>query len=91
MTVTVDGFDLDLTVTNKNNAYREVQQFKASGLDYTDYDIIVVKQGYLYTEEEKLAGLSIMSLTPGMTYQYTEELPYKTIFRPMFPVDKIFY
>lgn len=91
VTVTVDGFDLDLTVTNKNNAYREVQQFKASGLDYTDYDIIVVKQGYLYTEEEKLAGLSIMSLTPGMTYQYTEELPYKTIFRPMFPVDKIFY
>ncbi len=91
VTVSVEGKALDVTVADQPTAFREIQQFEAAGLEYKNYDIIVVKQGYLYTEEERLAGLTIMSLTPGMTYQYTERLPYRTIFRPMYPIDKSFY
>lgn len=50
----------------------------------------MVKQGYLFPELKKVAAYSVMSLTPGPTDQLTENFDYKTIHRPMFPVDRDF-
>lgn len=88
VTVQIDDTDIYVTVTNHLTAFREVQQFEAAKLDYRDYDIIVVKQGYLYTEELELAGLDIMVLTPGITLQNVEYLEFKNLIRPMYPHDK---
>lgn len=88
VTVQIAGTDIFVTVANHLTAFREVQQFETAGLDYKDYDIIVVKQGYLYTEERELAGLDIMALTPGMTFQNIEFLEFKNLIRPMYPHDK---
>jgi len=91
VTVSVDGKDLDVGIIDCVVSYCEIQQFEAANLSWKDYDIIVVKQGYLFPELCKIAGMKTMSLTPGNTDQLTENIPYKTIFRPMFPVDKVFY
>jgi microcystin degradation protein MlrC len=91
VTVAIDGKDLDIGIVDCVVSYCEIQQFEAANISIKDYDIIIVKQGYLFPELLEIAGLPIMSLTPGNTYQMTETFPYKTIFRPIFPVDKKFY
>ena len=89
-TVTVKLKDLEVYVVIANHltAFREFQQFEAAGLNYEDFDVIIVKQGYLYTEELEVAGRDIMALTPGMTYQNVEFLEFRHLVRPIYPHDK---
>lgn len=91
VTVKIDGTEIFVVVANHLTAFREIQQFETAGLDYEDYDIIVVKQGYLYTEELELAGRDIMALTPGITFQNVEKLEFKNLIRPMYPHDKEYF
>lgn len=91
VTVKLDGKDIYVVVANHLTAFREIQQFERAGLNYRDYDIIVVKQGYLYTEELELAGRDIMALTPGITFQNVEKLEFKNLLRPMYPHDKEYF
>lgn len=82
--------DVDLIVADDNTSFMNVEQFEAMHTDYRDYDVIVIKQGYLFPRLKEVAAYSIMSLTPGPTDQLTENFDYKTIHRPMFPVDRDF-
>ena len=59
------------------------------GLDWDAYDVIVVKQGYIFPELKEKAAFSVMSLTQGATPQDTRIIPFKQIMRPMYPIDKI--
>ena len=67
----------------------EKGQFDHANLNWDEFDIIVVKQGYLFPELKKKAAFSIMSITNGATPQDTRIIPFKLIMRPMFPIDKI--
>lgn len=80
---------LDLAVSTSYLPYTEIQQFEAANLDINEYDVIVVKLGYLFPELNEIAKTHIMTLTPGATYQYTERLPRKRVFRPIYPIDNI--
>ncbi|GGP07834.1 M81 family metallopeptidase [Oceanobacillus neutriphilus] len=88
VTVKIDDTDIYIVVANHLTAFREVQQFEKAGLDYKDYDIIVVKQGYLYTDLLELSDKDIMALTPGITYKKIEDLEFKNLIRPIYPLDK---
>ena len=44
--------------------------WEAAGAYCADYDIVVVKQGYIFPELKEMGALSIMSLTDGATYQF---------------------
>ena len=57
--------------------------------DWDDYDVIVVKQGYIFPELKAKGKLCVMSLTDGATPQDTASIPFKQIQRPMFPIDQI--
>ncbi len=87
--VTVSVGDLDVAVSNSSASFTHLRQFEGAGLDWKDYDIIVIKQGYLFPELKEVAGYMIMSLTPGATDQHTENFDYKLIHRPMYPVDDV--
>lgn len=89
ITVRLNNFPIDVVISDSFISYAEMHQFKAGNIDLHKYDIIVVKQGYIFPELKDFSDLSIMSLTPGETYQYTEKLPYKKILRPMYPIDNI--
>ncbi len=67
----------------------EKHQFDALGIDWDDYDVIVVKQGYIFPDLKAKGQLCIMSLTDGATPQDTASIPFKQIQRPMFPIDEI--
>ena len=89
VTVRIDGTQLYVTVVSKSIFYIEFAQLKASDLNALDYDICVVKQGYIFPDFKKAASFYVMSLTDGTTNQRTERLTYRRIRRPMFPIDDI--
>nr|WP_144925219.1 M81 family metallopeptidase [Paenibacillus bovis] len=78
---------LDVVIANKAGSFISLQHFIAAGLNVFEYDVVVVKQGYLFDELSKISKLDIFALTPGATYQHFEELDFKNIPRPLFPFD----
>lgn len=85
--VTIKGYPIDIMIANTNFAVCEEHQFVSAGIDWDEYDIIVVKEGYIFPELKEKGDLSIMSLTRGATIQDTSSIPFKRIMRPMFPMD----
>lgn len=81
------GIDVNLTAIRHNICER--QQFTAAGIDIGRYDIVVVKQGYIFPECKQMSRLAIMSLTDGATVQDVRKLNMKKIRRPMYPLDEI--
>lgn len=88
-TLTLDGTAIDVVIAQKAVSFAEEQQYEAAGLSLSDYDLLVVKQGYIYPRLKELAKFSVMSLTDGATNQRTEKIQYRRILRPMYPIDKI--
>ena len=80
---------LDILVTSTGYPIIVEQQLQALGIDWTDYDVTVLKQGYIFPHFKQKAGFYVMSLTDGATPQDTAHIPFKRIMRPMYPVDDI--
>ena len=89
VTVRLETKPIDVLIASKNNTLCEQHQYVAAGVDWDDYDVIVVKQGYIFPELKAKGKLCVMSLTDGATPQDTASIPFKQIQRPMFPIDQI--
>ena len=87
--VNVKGTPIDIMVADGRFAVVEVHQFKDAGVPLENYDIAIVKQGYIFPELKEIGALCVMSLTMGATIQDTKKIPYKRIMRPMYPIDNI--
>ncbi len=88
-TVRIVGTKMDVIVMNTNLQYGQMKQYQAAGLDFHQYDIVVVKMGYLDTPLIPETAYHVMALTDGPTIQLFENLPFKRIARPMWPLDEI--
>lgn len=89
VTVSVKGLPIDISIASTRQTMCEEHQFVGIGLNWDNYDVIVVKQGYIFPELAAKGKLSIMSLTMGATPQDTKIIPFKRIMRPMYPIDNI--
>ena len=78
-----------IVIADVRQTYALHDQFIAAGVDWDDYDVIIVKQGYIFPELKAKAAFSVMSLTEGATLQDTRRLTFKRIQRPMYPIDEI--
>ena len=87
--VHVEGTAIDIIVANHRQSYAHAIQFESAGVNWMDYDVTVVKQGYIFPYLKENAAGYVMSLTDGATPQDTASIPFKRIIRPMFPVDQI--
>lgn len=88
-TIRIEGTNIDVIVLNHNIQYGTMEQFHAAGLEFHDYDIVVVKMGYLDTYLIPETKYHIMALTDGPTIQRSEKIPFKKIYRPMWPIDDL--
>lgn len=86
-TCTVSVGDLDVIIANRGESFITINHFTRAGVQVDDYDVIVVKQGYLFDELSAASKLDILAMTPGATYQRIEDIDYKNIPRPIFPMD----
>ena len=89
VTVHVEGTAIDIIVANHRQSYAHAIQFESAGVNWMDYDVTIVKQGYIFPYLKENAAGYVMSLTDGATPQDTASIPFKRIMRPMFPVDQI--
>ena len=87
--VHVEGTAIDIIVANHRQSYAHAIQFESAGVNWMDYDVTVVKQGYIFPYLKENAAGYVMSLTDGATPQDTTSIPFKQIQRPMFPIDQI--
>lgn len=87
-TYTISIGNLDVVIANRGDSFTTTNHFTKAGLEINDYDVIIVKQGYLFDELSAIAGLEILALSPGATYQLVEELEFHNLIRPMHPLDK---
>lgn len=58
--------------------------------DMGDWDVVVVKNGYFFPGQRALAGTEFMALTPGGTDLDFGRLPFTSVSRPIFPLDRDF-
>ena len=79
VSVSVKDKPITIVVTDNNHSFVEKHQMDACGIDWDDYDVIVVKQGYIHPELKEKGKLCIMSLTDGATLQDTKRIPFKLI------------
>lgn len=79
--------NIDIVIANKGDSFITVNHFKSAGLELSDYDVIIVKQGYLFPELSERSKLDILALTPGATYQLIEKLNFHHVKRPVYPLD----
>ncbi len=77
-----------IIVTQKRKPYHKEADFTRLGLNPRKAAIVVVKIGYLEPELFAMKSGWLLALTPGGVDQNIEDLPYKRIERPMFPLDK---
>ena len=80
--------NISVIVTEIRKGFHKENEFTKHGLDARNSDIVVVKIGYLEPELYDMQADWLMALTPGGVDQNLQELPYKRIQRPMYPLDK---
>lgn len=76
---TVGMGNVDIVIANRGESFITLNHFIRAGLDVNLYDIIVVKQGYLFDELSSISKLDILAMTPGATFQKIKELGYQYI------------
>lgn len=76
---TVSIGNVDVVIANRGESFITINHFTRAGLDVDAYDVIVVKQGYLFDELSAISKLDILAMTPGATFQKIKELDYQHI------------
>ncbi len=79
---------IDVLITEERAMMLDPQDLVELGLDLADYDILVLKSGYLDPQYEAVATKGLLALTPGFTNQIFVDLEYKQVPRPLYPLDK---
>jgi microcystin degradation protein MlrC len=76
-----------LVIMNARRSFVKMSDFSEVGLNPLDFDIVVVKLGYLYPELRDMAPVHLMALTSGFCNLDMTALPFKHITRPCYPLD----
>lgn len=88
-TVKLDNVPVSVVIASAAVSFSEREQYEKANVDLDGYDLIIVKQGYLYPELKAMAKHYVMALTDGACMQRTEKLIYKKVSRPIYPLDEI--
>jgi len=89
ITLSIKNKPIDIILIDQSISFADYHQFEAANVNMDEYNIIVVKQGYIFPDLNDYSDYSIMSLTGGATNQKTETIIFKQIQRPMLPFDQL--
>ena len=81
---------LSVFLTSRRMQYRLLASYQRLGVDVRSADLVTVKIGYLEPELFEVAGDWMLALTPGGVDQHLARLPYHSVVRPVFPLDRGF-
>lgn len=80
----------DVVLTTHWQAFTTLDSFMSYDIDPLERRIVVVKQGYLFPELRRVAAFHLMALSPGFTNLQLDQLDYRNVRRPIYPLDKDF-
>lgn len=86
-TVTVRIGQLDIVIADHPSSFVTEQHFSAAGLDPDAYDVVIVKQGYVFPEIKEKWPTSAFLLTPGATNQVFTDLPFRERPKNIYPFE----
>ncbi|MDQ1318003.1 MAG: hypothetical protein QG588_1659, partial [Candidatus Poribacteria bacterium] len=76
-----------IVLASDRRAFTSIYNFEQVNINPSEHKIVIVKLGYLFAELRPIARKSIMSLSPGFTTLLLDQLPYKNIIHPIYPLD----
>ena len=77
--VVVRDDNVDIVYSTVRTSFTMKEHFVAMGLNPADYDVVVVKQGYLWPGAASLAASQIFCMTPGTATNDFSTLPFKNL------------
>ena len=77
--VVVRDGDVDVVYSTVRTSFTMKEHFAAMGLDPAGYDVVVVKQGYLWPGAAKLAASQVFCMTPGTATNDFSTLPFRNL------------
>ncbi len=82
--------NVDVIVGSKRAQTLDAQLFLLNGIDVRDYRVVALKsQQHFLGGFQDIAGTIIRCDTPGLTTSKLDQLPYKNILRPIWPLDPL--
>ncbi|HEY9076575.1 MAG TPA: M81 family metallopeptidase [Anaerolineaceae bacterium] len=81
----ISGIDLILTSTRVS--FEDPEQLRSLGLEPLEYQIVVLKRGYLTTPFQVISPRSILAFTPGATNCLIPRMEFTRLKRPAYPLD----
>ena len=79
---------VDIVLVNRQMSFTGPECFASAGVDISDYDIVVLKMGYMFAEIAGPCRENIMALTPGCTPLLITADQYHHLSRPIWPLDE---
>ena len=79
---------VDVILVSQSMAMTGMECFESVGIDLTDYDVVVLKMGYMYAEIAGPCRENILALTPGNTPLEITAGQYHHLTRPIWPLDR---
>lgn len=83
--IEVDG--VTVVLLNARRSFVTVKDFEEVNIKPLDFNIVVVKLGYLYPELRDIAPIHLMALTSGFCNLDMRTLPFKQVKHPSYPLD----
>lgn len=75
--VVVRDGNVDIVYSTVRTSFTMKEHFAAMNIDVKDYDVVIVKQGYLWPGAAELAASQIFCMTPGMSTNDFSTLPFR--------------
>jgi microcystin degradation protein MlrC len=85
--VLVSFRNLLISVTSKHIGFGDGGLLPALGINAADYCLVAVKLGYLEPCFRDIAARAVMAGTKGCSNEVLENIPYKKVKRPLYPLD----
>jgi microcystin degradation protein MlrC len=85
--VLVSYRNLLVSVTSRHIGFGDGELLPALGVNAADYCLVAVKLGYLEPCHRSIAKRAIMATTRGCSNEVLENIPYKKVRRPIYPLD----
>lgn len=77
-------------ITERRKPFHKRADFLALGLDPLEHTVTVVKIGYLEPELKAMAAHHMLVLSPGAVRPLLTDIDYRSLVRPVFPLDQDF-
>jgi len=79
--------NLLISVTSRHIGFGDEELLPALGINPADYCLVAVKLGYLEPCFRNIAKKAILATTRGCSNEVLENIPYRNVRRPIYPLD----